>query len=194
MANDPKAVEGGEAPPPKSKKLLIIIVALVLILAIAGGAAALLLKKKASGDENADDEEVATETSKAKKKDKKKDDHAHPPVFVNLDPFTVNLVPDTAGDQYLQVALSVEFEDPAGEAQMKANIPKIRNSITLLLSGKKSSELAPREGKEKLARELKDAINLILEPPPPPKKGKPATEAEVEGPAKEVLFTSFIIQ
>ena len=191
MANDPKPAEHADAPPPKSKKLLIIILALVLVVVLAGGGVAALLMLKKGSEDHGDDEEVAAETSKAKKKETKK--NAHPPVFVNLEPFTVNLVPET-GEQYLQVALSVEFEDPTGEALMKGSMPKIRNTITLLLSGKKSSELTSREGKMKLALELKDEINKVLEPPAPPKKGKPAKETEIEGPAKEVLFTSFIIQ
>ena len=103
MAKDAKAaVEGAEAAPKKSKKLLIIILAVVLLVVLGGGAAFMLLKK---GDHEEGDEEVAEETAKPKKKDKKKDAQAAP-VFVNMEPFTVNLVPET-GDQYLQAF--VEF-------------------------------------------------------------------------------------
>lgn len=194
MANDPKAADTGDAPPPKSKKLLIIIIALLLVVLLAGGAvAALLLFKSGNADEHADDEEVVEAPAKAKKKDKK--DPGHPPVFVNLEPFTVNLAPaPESNEQYLQVALSLEFEGPEGEAQLKANLPRIRNAIMLLLSSKHGAELLPREGKEKLAHELKNAINLVLEPPPPPKKGQAAKEQTIEGPVMDVLFTSFIIQ
>ncbi|MFO1403852.1 MAG: flagellar basal body-associated FliL family protein [Azonexus sp.] len=190
MAKDAKPAESDEqaVQPKKSKKLLIIIVAVVLLLVLGGGGAAFLLLKK-NADEHADDEEVAEESAKPKKKDKKKDKEAHP-VFVNLDPFTVNLIPET-GDQYLQVALSVEFEDPAGEVELKAHMPKVRNNITLLLSGKKASELISREGKEKLAAELLETVNEVLDPP---KKNKKGETISGEGPAKSVLFTSFIIQ
>ncbi len=190
MAKDAKPAEGDSpaAAPKKSKKLLIIIVAVVLLLVLGGGGAAFFLMKK-GGDEHADDEEAAEETAKPKKKDKKKEAAAHP-IFVNLDPFTVNLVPET-GDQYLQVALSVEFEDPTAEAELKAHMPKIRNNLTLLLSGKKASELISREGKEKLAEELLETVNDVLEPP---KKNKKGEKISGEGPAKAVLFTSFIIQ
>ena len=112
MAKDAKAaVEGAEAAPKKSKKLLIIILAVVLLVVLGGGAAFMLLKK---GDHEEGDEEVAEETAKPKKKDKKKDAQAAP-VFVNMEPFTVNLVPET-GDQYLQVVLSLEIEDAAADA------------------------------------------------------------------------------
>lgn len=187
MAKDPKVAENTEQPAPKkSKKLLIIILAAVLVVVLAGGGAAFMLLKK--GDDHAEDDEDVVETGKAKKKEKKGKD-AHP-VFVNLEPFTVNLVPET-GDQYLQVTLSIEFEDPTADATAKLHMPKIRNNVTLLLSGKKASELLTKEGKEKLAAELKDTINDVLEPPKVNKKGD---TVRGEGPAKEVLFTSFIIQ
>ncbi len=188
MAKDAKpAEEGAEVAPKKSKKLLIIILAVVLVVVLAGGGAAFMLLKK--GDHEEGDEEVAEETAKPKKKDKKKEAHAAP-VFVNLDPFTVNLVPET-GDQYLQVILSLELEDATADPQLKALTPKIRNNITLLLSSKKASELLPKEGKEKLAEALKEEINSVIEPPKKNKKGEITTS---EGPVKSVLFTSFIIQ
>jgi flagellar FliL protein len=188
MAKDakPAAEEGVEAPK-KSKKMLIIILAAVLLVVLAGGGAAFMLMKK--GDPAEGDEDVAEETTKTKKKDKKKDAHAAP-VFINLDAFTVNLVPES-GDQYLQVVLSLELEDAAADPALKAVMPKIRNNITLLLSSKKASELQPKEGKERLAEALREEINDIIEPPAKNKKGE-VTHAET--PVKAVLFTSFIIQ
>jgi flagellar FliL protein len=185
MAKDVKpAEEGVEAPPKKSKKLLIIIVAAVLILAIAGAGAFFLLK---GGDHPEDDEEAATETTKPKKK---KGEAAAPPVFVNLETFTVNLIPET-GDQYLQVILALELEDATVDADLKTQMPKVRNNIMLLLSSKKASELLSKEGKESLAEALKEEINSIISPP---KKSKKGAKVSSEGPVKSVLFTSFIIQ
>lgn len=188
MAKDAKPVEEGAAETPKkSKKLLIIILAAVLVLVLGGGAAFMLLKK---GDHAEDgDEEVAEESVKSKKKDKKKEANAAP-IFVNLETFTVNLVPET-GDQYLQVTLSLELEDPAEEPTLKTNLPKIRNNLTLLLSSKKASELLSKEGKEQLADALKDEINSVITPP---KKNKKGEVTMPDGPVKSVLFTSFIIQ
>ena len=187
MAKDAKPAEEGAEAPKKSKKLLIIILAVVLLVVLGGGGAAYMLLKKGEPEEG--DEEVAEETAKPKKKDKKKDAHAAP-IFVNLDPFTVNLVPET-GDQYLQVALSLELEDALEEPTLKAQMPKIRNNLTLLLSSKKASELLPKEGKEQLAEALRDEINSVIEPP---KKNKKGEVVAPEGPVKSVLFTSFIIQ
>ena len=182
MAKDAKPAEEGTAEAPKkSKKLLIIILAVVLVLILAGGGAAFMLM---SGNHADEDDENAEEVVKPKKA-KKKDAPAAPPVFVNLEPFTVNLVPET-GDQYLQVVLSIELENPEADLAMKSLMPRIRNNITLLLSSKKASELLPKEGKEQLAAALKDEINSVVNPGS--KKGSD------EGPVVSVLFTSFIIQ
>lgn len=185
MAKDAKPAEEGtaEAPPKKSKKLLIIILSVVLVLVLAGGGAAFMLLSGSHADEDAD-EEYAEESVKSKKA-KKKAAPAAPPVFINLEPFTVNLVPET-GDQYLQVVLSLELESPEADMALKALMPRIRNNITLLLSSKKASELLPKEGKEQLAKSLKGEINSVVE-------GDASADAE-DGPVKSVLFTSFIIQ
>ena len=181
MAKEAKAAEETEsaAPPKKGKKLLIIIVlAVVLILGVGGGAAFFLLKGNAhpEGEEG----EVAAES--AKKKDKGGKEVL--PVYMALDAFTVNLIPEN-GEQFLQLILSVEVNDIKTGDRLKSYTPKVRNNIMMLLSSKKASELLTREGKEKLAGEIRDMINEVLEPGSAGKK---------EAPAREVLFTSFIIQ
>lgn len=194
MAKDakPAAAEAGDAPPKKkSKKLLIIILAVVLLLVLAGGGAAFFLLKKGDDEEGDDGEEHTTQKEKDKEKDKKKKkDPKAVPAFIALEPFTVNLIPE-AGDQYLQIMMTAELEDAKEEAALKGNLPKIRNNLTLLLSGKKASELLQKEGKEKLAEELKDEINMVIDPPVKNRKGQIIMP---EGPVKAVLFTSFIIQ
>lgn len=184
MAKDAKpAVEGAEPAPAKSNKklLIIVIAAVVLVLALGGAAAYLLLKHSPTTAEDEDGEVV---TEKAKPAKKKKVDR-EVPVYVALEAFTVNLVPEN-GDQFLQLILSVEVEDAHVGDQLKAYMPKLRNDLTLLLSSKKASELISKEGKERLAEEIKEQMNNVLDPP---SKGK-----KREGPIKEVLFTSFIIQ
>lgn len=186
MAKEAKAAdEGSAASPNKGKKLLIITLLLLLLLILVGGSIAVvkLLANNQAADE---DDEYAEEVVKPKKPKKK--DNSTPPVFVNLDPFTVNLVPET-GDQYLQVVLSLELESSAVEVTLKALMPRIRNDITLLLSSKKASELMTKEGKEELAHALRDEINRAIESQPQGKKDSP-----IEGPVEAVLFTSFIIQ
>ncbi|HND39209.1 MAG TPA: flagellar basal body-associated FliL family protein [Accumulibacter sp.] len=177
------AGDSAEATPAKSsKKLLIIIVAaVVLVLALGGTAAFFLLKSNPEHDE--ENGEAAVE--KAKPVKKKKVDREAAPIYVALDAFTVNLVPEN-GDQFLQLIAAVEVEDAQTGDQLKVYMPKLRNDITLLLSSKKASELIAKEGKQRLAEEIKDQMNHILDPAAKNKKR--------EGPIRDVLFTSFIIQ
>jgi len=175
MAKDAK-VEGDATelalPKKKSKKLLIIVIILLFFLLLLGGGVALLIMKKNSANA-AVESGAASEHSATSEK-------AAPPVYAALDTFTVNLV----GDQFLQLVLSVEVKDIHVDDELKTYSPKLRNNIMLLLSGKQAAELMTKEGKETLANEIRTLMNEVLEP-----GAKPG-----EGPVKEVLFTSFIIQ
>jgi len=176
----PAAEETEVAPPKKSKKLLIIIIAaVVLVLAIAGTAVFFLMHRSAS---QGDDAEAGVEQNSASAKKTGKEG---PPSYVPLEAFTVNLVPEQ-GDQFLQLGISVEVDDSHTGDKLKVYMPKLRNRVMLLLSDKKASELIPREGKQKLAEELREQMNEVLEPS--------ANGQKTDGPIKEVLFTSFIIQ
>ena len=182
MAKDSKpAAENAEAAPPKKKsKKLLVMIAAALVLIIVLGIGGVIIVKKMTASTTSEDGEVATETTKS---DKKKDAKEAAPVYVALDVFTVNLVPED-GDQYLQLMVSVEAADLKVGDNIKTFTPKIRNNVMLLLSGKKASELVSKEGKETLANEIRDLINKVLDP----------AAKEGEGQVKEVLFTSFIIQ
>ena len=182
MAKDAKPTEENVevvAPKKKSKKLLIIIAAaLVLLLAIGGGGAFLLMKKSPTGDE--EDPDAAEHATKV---EKKKEGKETAPVYVPMDAFTVNLVPEE-GEQFLQLIITVEVEDLHTGDKLKTYTPKLRNNIMLLLSGKKASELITKEGKETLAKEIRSLMNEVLN----------GGDKKAEGPVIEVLFTSFIIQ
>ena len=180
MAKDAKPeAEGAAVAPKKGKKLVIVIVAaLVLVLALGGGGF-FVWKKMHPADEE-DEVEVAAAKPKT---EKKKGGKEVGPIYIALDPFTVNLAPDN-GDQFLQVMISVEVEDLLVGDKLKSYTPKLRNNVMLLLSGKKASELITKAGKEALANEIRDLINEVLD-----QGAKPG-----QGPVKEVLFTSFIIQ
>jgi len=175
----PEATSTEAAPPKKSKKLLIIVAAALVVVLLIGGAAAFFLLKKHSAEDSGD-EEAVTETAKSSKK---KGGKEAIPVYIAMDAFTVNLVPES-GEQFLQLILSVEVADlPTGD-RIKTYTPKIRNNVMMLLSGKKASELLTREGKEKLAGEIRDQMNRVLAP----------DAKDDDAPVREVLFTSFIIQ
>jgi flagellar FliL protein len=110
----------------------------------------------------------------------KKNDEA-PPEYVAVEPFTVNLQPEH-GDQYLQVAFTLQVEGPEQVELIKANMAKVRSRVLLLLSGKKASEISTVEGKQQLAGEILAAVN------------EPFMPHGDEQQVTDVLFTSFIIQ
>lgn len=200
MAEARKAedAEGEEPAPKKSKKLLIIIVAAVAALALLGGGAAFFMMKSKPAAE-ADDEggDAPAKIEKAEKARKSKKDQDAPPVFAKLEAFTVKLQTENQ-DAYLQAVPELRVLDAHLGDKIKQYTPEIRHKVLLILSGKKPSELSTPQGVQRLANEMRVAINAIIEPPVPRKKGKEAEEpgdlAGPDDPVQAVLFTSFIIQ
>jgi flagellar FliL protein len=93
----------------------------------------------------------------------------------------VNLQPET-GDQYLQVAFTLQVDGPEQAELIKTNMAKVRSRVLLLLSGKKASEINTVEGKQQLAGEILAAVQAPFD--------AHGDDQEVT----DVLFTSFIIQ
>lgn len=141
----------------KSKAKLLIIVGIVLAVLLAGGGAAAFFLTKKGQDETAaagDDAEAEEQDApKGKKKAKKKAKGDHPPIFVSLDPFTVNLS-DTDADRFAQIQLVLEVSEKTVDEELKVQLPAVRNAILLLLSSKSARELLTLEGKQKLATEV----------------------------------------
>ena len=208
-------VNAGAAVPAKKgkKKLIIIAVAVLLVLLIAGGGAAFFLKKRAAAQaaENGDETTAQADAHHGDKPDLK-----HPPTFLPLDPFVVNLS-DKDADRYAQIGITIEVVDAKFAEQMKAFMPAIRNGILMILAHKDSKELLERSGKEQLAAEiLRDAsrtMGIEVEEPEPVAVKKPAGEEVVDdevpapkkkkakkkvdaepNPIKHVHFSNFIVQ
>jgi flagellar FliL protein len=171
MKADPKA-DAAAAPAAGGKnKLFMMIGAAVLVLGLGGGAGWYFLH----GDEAAEPAKKEHSSSKKKKKEE------HPPEFLPIEPFTVNLQPEN-GDQYLQVAFTLEVEGAEQAELIKTNMAKVRSRVLLLLSGKKASEINTVEGKQQLAGEI---LAVVKEPFDKHGEGQEVSD---------VLFTSFIIQ
>ena len=156
---DPKS--DAAAPNGANKKLLLILVMAVAVLGLGGGAAWFFTQGK-SGAEH-------------------KEVKAEPPIFVPIEPFTVNLQPET-GEQFLQTGLTLHMSDPAQVELVKLNMPIVRDRLLLLLSSKKASELISPQGKKQLSSDIIASVNAPFAPKASPQK--------VSG----VSFTSFIIQ
>ena len=208
------ANDGAVVPAKKGKKKLIIIVAAVLLLLVlAGGAAVFLLKKKAAAAAEGED---AT-TSASAEPHGSKPDLKHPPTFLPIDPFVVNLA-DKEVDRYAQIGITFEVEDAKFAEAMKAFMPAIRNGILMILSHKSSKDLLDRAGKEQLAgeilRESARTMGIEVREPEaavekaadaetdtaddedakPKKKAKKAKAPAEPNPIKHVHFSNFIVQ
>ena len=149
---------------PKKKiptKLLIIIAAAVLLLAGGGGAAWFFMGSESTETPTAEADTSAKASeakTKGKDKDKGKDKAVkaadkNPPLFITLEPFTVNLQKE-AGDRYLQVGLIFAVPDEKASDKIKLYMPVVRDRILLLLSSKGVEDLVTVEGKSKLAEEI----------------------------------------
>ena len=164
------AAPAGDAPAKKKGKTLVIAAVAGVLLLGGGGAGAYFFLAKGKGGE-----EQAADAKPEKKAEKKA------PVFVNLDPFTVNLQ-DEDGAHYLQVGIVLEATDAGVVDQIKLHMPVIRNRVLLLLSSKRADELLTLAGKQKLADEIAEESRKPL--------GLAANAKGVEG----VYFASFVIQ
>lgn len=151
------------APAPKSKKKRFLLLGLVLLLAVGAGAAWFFLGHGA---------QPAAAHAPAP---------AKPPVFAILEPFTVNLQAE-AGEQYLQIAITVQVPDQAQADLIKQYMPMVRNRLLVLLSSKKIAELSTTAGKEALAAEIMARLRQPFAPNSPPQV------------ITSVFFTSFVIQ
>jgi flagellar FliL protein len=162
MKADPKA---GAAPAPAGgkKKLVMMIAGAVVVLGAGGGAAWFFMHGKAD----------AAPAHKVVKEE--------PPEYVPIESFTVNLQPEN-GDQYLQIAFTLQVQNQKEGELIKANMAKVRSRVLLLLSGKKASEISTVEGKRQLATEIVAALKQ-----PFVEKGEPQQ-------VSDVLYTAFIIQ
>ena len=154
------AAKAEAAPPAKAgKKKLIIIIAAALVLVLGGGGAAVMLlkKKPAEGDEEmADGHARPKAEAHAEAKAKPRHDPKHPPVFLSLDPFTVNLA-DRESERFAQIGVTLEIDEAKTGEDLKVYMPAVRNNILMVLSHRTAAQLVTREGKEKLARSIQYA-------------------------------------
>jgi flagellar FliL protein len=164
-----KAAESTDGPK-KSKKLVIILIAAVLLLVVAGGAAAFLLMGKAKNSHAAEAESQHADAEVSKT-----------PVFVPMEPFVVNLQPET-GDQFLQVSITLQVQNQETAESIKTFMPLVRSRMLLSLSSKKASELLTGDGKKKLTSEIISQINQPFSPNARPQQ------------VSDVFYTSFVIQ
>jgi flagellar FliL protein len=159
--------EGGEGKKKSPLKLIIIIVAALAVL----GAGAYFGMDMFFGEDEAANE-AAEQGEALNEKDKVTE------MVVPLDPFIVNLA-DPSGKRYLKLTLTVDANDEKLAQTLKAQMPRIRDSILLLLTSKTYAEIADVAGKIRLRNAVLKIIN---------------DNVIGAGSVHAVYFTEFVIQ
>ncbi len=158
-SDDTNVTPISDAKPRSGKKWVLLVAALLLL--SAGGSAAWWFTRPAPDSAHAE-----------------KPQPPAPPVFVELEPFTVNL----AGDRVLQTTVSLQVAKAEDADQLKLYQPVVKSRMLMLLSSKSGEALQAPQGKEALAAEIAASLKQ------PYVKG--LTPPAIGG----VFLTAFVIQ
>ncbi|PMR70500.1 flagellar basal body-associated protein FliL [Halomonas heilongjiangensis] len=152
-----------------SRKLLWLMVILVVLSSSAAAAAIyLVLGQRPAADPAATQAEVVPER--------------RAPIFVKIDPFTVNLADDAYGSRLLYAGLSLKVGDDETREILEAHMPQVRSRLLMMFAGQQASELTGPASKQRLG----DQVLAVLDPP--------MTDHQPELVIEDVLFTEFIVQ
>lgn len=150
------------------KVLVIIIVSSVVVLGGLGAGFFIMWQKLANlGVQN-----VQASPAEA---DKKAEVGMGP--TYHLDPFIVNLA-DEGGKRFLRVTMELEVKNDEMVKQVEDHLPKIKDSILMVLPTKKYADLHTVDGKVALRDQIMNKINGFLK----------------DAPVTHIYFTEFVIQ
>lgn len=99
------------------------------------------------------------------------------PTIFDLDPFLVNLA-DTAETRFAKITIKLESRTPDFSQSMDEHIHQVRDSLLLLISSKRYSDIRTVEGKLELRDNIVERVNAIVG----------------EGKATAAYFTDFVVQ
>jgi flagellar FliL protein len=140
-----------EAPPPNDKtrpkrslKKILILAVLGLVL-FGGGLMAYILLVD---DPPAGKEAQASQTASK---------HV---VTMPLDPFLVNLA-DRESRRYLKLKVELAVDSEGTAKELEKSLPRIRDTLILLLSSKTYLDLSSYEGKQQLKQEIKKKVTAL---------------------------------
>ena len=151
-----------------SSKLVWLMILLVLLSLAAAGAAIYMVMSERNTSDNSSTQVQQLERPM--------------PIFVKIDPFTVNLADDNFGSRLLYAGISLKVASDESQEILTEHMPQVRSRLLLLFSGKQAGELITPEGKRRLSDEVAAVLSEPLTQPQPP--------LQIE----DVLFTEFIVQ
>ena len=109
-----------------------------------------------------------------------------PPLYLPLDPPLVASIEDKGAIRFLQVTVEIMSRDEHVIANLKNNMPIIRNNLLMLLGGQPIPALVNRDDKEKLRHEALVEVQKIMAANPGDDKHP--------GKVEDIYFTSFVVQ
>jgi len=155
--------------PKKSKKKLIILILLVVLLGVLGAGGFFGYKwwmsRPAPAADNATEQKAdAGHDEKKAEKGGHGEAGAAPEgagELVSIPPLLVNLA-EPQGRRYLKLALDIEVKDKAAADLLNKNMPKVKDTLLLLLSSKTYEDLGSLENKILLKKEIVERLTLVL--------------------------------
>ncbi len=157
-----EAAPSNNKPKPKRGIKKLLILALIGLLLVGGGFVAYILV--------ADDPPAGKEAQASQSALK----HA---VTMPLEPFLVNLA-DKESRRYLKLKVELEVDNEGSAKELEKSLPRIRDTLILLLSSKTYLDLSTYDGKQQLKQEIKQRVTAL------PGGSK----------VSEVFFTEFVAQ
>ncbi len=155
------------------KTLLIVITISLLFMGVMGAGFFVMWGKISSLNRpaSAQSEEVSEDMAEEEKATDKIG-----PMFA-LDTFIVNLA-DKEGKRYLRVTMNLELKNDDLTDKLKKQLPRIRDSILMVLPANKQEDITTVEGKIALREEVMTELNSFLG----------------EGSITNLYYTEFVIQ
>ncbi len=153
-----------------SNKILIILIGVFLLVVVAMGGGFFMMWSKMSSmntvsSEEAEKGEEAEETVETMGPIKK------------LETFIVNLA-DKDGTRYLRISMDLELINEETGQLVDKRLPKIRDTILMILPTKKYEDIDTVEGKSSLRNEMITKLNEVMIPEK----------------IKTIYFTEFVVQ
>jgi len=104
-----------------------------------------------------------------------------PPIFIALEPFTVNLQPG-GRSRFLHVGVTLQVVDAKTQALVVQYLPEVRSRVLAVLSNRQADDLVEAADKAQLAVDLTAALD------------RPFAAAMAPQKIANVMFTAFMLQ
>lgn len=154
-----------------SNKILIFFIGVLMILMLGMGGGLLLMWNK-----------LSTIDLQASANASGQPGQAASPVqplgaIYGLDAFIVNLA-DKGGNRYLRVTMDLELGNPELETEIEKQLPRVRDSVLMILPSKRFEDISSVEGKIALRNEILQKLNGFLN----------------QGEITNIYFKEFVVQ